>query len=68
MTTQSMDHETYNFRCSDVGPKDCTWEVSGSSERDLMREIETHGRREHNLTMDDSIREKVRQAITSKAA
>lgn len=68
MATQSMDHEKYNFRCADVGPKDCTWEVSGSSERDLMREIETHSRRRHNLTIDDSTRERVRQAITSKVA
>lgn len=25
-----------NFRCSDVGPKNCDWQVSGNSEEEIM--------------------------------
>jgi predicted small metal-binding protein len=57
-----------NFRCSDVGPKTCDWQVSGNSEQEIMPKIEQHGREKHNLTMDNETRNKVRSAIQRKAA
>ena len=56
------------FRCSDVGPKECDWQVSGNSEAEIMPKIEQHGRQQHNLTIDDETRRKVHNAITRKAA
>jgi len=38
-----------NFRCADVGPKTCDWQVSGNSEQEIMPKIEQHGREKHNL-------------------
>jgi len=57
-----------NFKCSDVGPKNCDWQVSGNSEEEIMPKIEQHGREKHNLTIDNDTRKKVRGAIHSKAA
>ena len=57
-----------NFRCSDVGPKNCDWQVSGNSEEEIMPQIEQHGREKHNLTIDEETRNKVRGAIQRKAA
>ncbi len=28
--------EQVSFRCSDVGPKDCNWQVRGKSEEEIM--------------------------------
>ena len=57
-----------NFRCSDVGPKTCDWQVNGNSEEEIMPQIEQHGREKHNLTIDDETRNRVRSAIQRKAA
>jgi predicted small metal-binding protein len=46
-----------NFRCSDVGPKNCNWQVSGDSEEEIMPQIEQHGREKHNsLTMKREVK------------
>jgi len=45
-----------NFKCSDVGPKNCDWQVSGNSEQEIMPKIEQHGREKHNMTIDDATR------------
>jgi predicted small metal-binding protein len=57
-----------NFRCSDVGSKNCDWQVSGNSEEEIMPQIEQHGREKHNLTIDEETRNKVRGATHRKAA
>jgi predicted small metal-binding protein len=57
-----------NFKCSDVGPKNCDWQVSGNSEQEIMPKIEQHGREKHGLEIDDQIRNKVRNAIHKQAA
>lgn len=57
-----------NFRCADVGPKTCDWQVSGNSEEELMPKIEQHGREKHNMTIDEDTKTKVRGAIQRKAA
>ena len=57
-----------NFKCSDVGPKNCDWQVTGNSEEEIMPKIEQHGREKHNLTIDNETRSKVRNAIQRKAA
>ena len=57
------------FRCSDMGHKDCSWEVSGRSEDELMPQIERHGRERHGMTnMDDESRQRVRNNIRDRAA
>src|SRR5436189_3512558 len=38
-----------NFKCSDVGPKNCDWQVSGNSEQEIMSKIEQHGREKLNV-------------------
>jgi len=57
-----------NFQCSDVGPKNCDWKVSGNSEEEIMPKIEQHGREKHNMNIDDKTRDKVRGAIHHQAA
>jgi predicted small metal-binding protein len=61
-------NQKLNFRCSDVGPKSCNWQVSGQSEDEILPKIEQHGREAHNLTMDENTRSKVRNAIRPQAA
>lgn len=57
-----------NFKCSDLGPKNCNWQVSGNSEQEIMPKIEQHGREKHNMTIDDETRIKVRNSIRRQAA
>jgi predicted small metal-binding protein len=57
-----------NFRCSDVGPKHCEWQISGNSEEEIMPKIEQHGREKHDLAMGNETRSKVRNAIHQQAA
>ena len=57
-----------NFKCSDVGPKNCDWQVSGNSEQEIMSKIEQHGLERHGLKMDDETRNKVRNAIHKQSA
>ncbi|HZR57210.1 MAG TPA: DUF1059 domain-containing protein [Terriglobales bacterium] len=57
-----------NFRCSDVGPKNCDWQVSGNSEEEIMPKIEQHGRQDHGMTIDATTRDRVRGAIHRHAA
>lgn len=61
-------NQNLNFRCSDVGPKSCSWQASGKSEDEILRKAEQHGREAHNLTMDENLRSKVRNAIRPQAA
>jgi predicted small metal-binding protein len=57
------------FRCADVGFADCRWEVSGRTEDELMPKIEQHGREKHGMSqLDDNTRNKVRDAIRTRAA
>jgi predicted small metal-binding protein len=58
-----------SFRCSDMGYKDCKWEVSGRSEEELMPQIERHGREHHGITnLDNESRQRVRNNIRDRAA
>ena len=65
---QQKEQGKVNFKCSDVGPKNCDWQVSGDSEQEIMPKIEQHGREKHNMTIDDQARNKVRDAIHKQAA
>ncbi len=66
--TTASKTDKLNFKCSDVGPKSCDWQVSGASEQEIMPKIEEHGRIAHNMKVDDSVRDKVRGAIHKQAA
>lgn len=58
-----------HFRCADLGHKECSWEVSGRSEEEIMPQIERHGRERHNVTnFDNESRNRVRNAIRDRAA
>ena len=57
-----------SFRCADVGPKNCDWQVSGHSEEEIMPKIEQHGREKHNMMIDENTKRKVRGAIHRQAA
>jgi predicted small metal-binding protein len=57
------------FRCADLGHKECNWEVSGKSEHEILPQIERHGREHHNISnFDNDARSRVRQAIRERAA
>jgi predicted small metal-binding protein len=59
--------ERVSFRCSDVGPKNCEWQISGNSEAEILPKIEQHGREKHNMKIDEDTRKKVHSAIHTKA-
>ena len=65
---QQKNEGKVNFKCSDVGPKNCDWQVSGNSEQEIMPKIEQHGREKHGLEIDDYTRNRVRDAINRQAA
>jgi predicted small metal-binding protein len=65
---QSDNKGKLNFRCADVGPKNCDWQVTGNSEEEIMPKIEQHGREKHNMHIDEDTKRKVRGAIQRKAA
>lgn len=61
----------FNFQCSDVGyENECDWQISGTSEEEIMPKIEQHGRERHNLTrsFDESASKRVREVIRRRAA
>jgi len=68
--TESEQHgnQKLSFRCSDVGPKNCDWQITANSEAEIMPKIEQHGREKHNLKIDDETRRKVHNAIQRRAA
>ena len=56
------------FRCKDVGFPNCPWETRGHSEKDIMPEIEKHGREQHGIqNLDQQTRDKVKNAIRPAA-
>lgn len=58
-----------SFKCADMGHKDCSWEVSGRSEEELMPQIERHGRERHGIAnLDDDSKRRVRSNIRDRAA
>jgi predicted small metal-binding protein len=58
-----------HFRCSDLGHKECNWEVSGRSEDEILPKIEQHGRERHNVqNFDNEARTRVRHVIRDRAA
>jgi predicted small metal-binding protein len=57
------------FKCADMGHKECSWEVSGRSEEELMPQIERHGRERHGISnLDEDSKRRVRSNIRDKAA
>jgi predicted small metal-binding protein len=53
---QQKSQSKVNFKCSDVGPKNCDWQVSGNSEQEIMPKIEQHVSRkaQHDNRRPDS--------------
>ncbi|MGI9102166.1 MAG: DUF1059 domain-containing protein [Terriglobales bacterium] len=63
------DSDQRTFRCADVGNADCRWEVKGSTEEELMPNIERHARTAHGADpFDERMRNLVRDAIRARAA
>ena len=55
--------DSKHFHCKDVG-YDCTWELEGSSEDEMLPLIEQHAAEVHNLThFKQEAEQNVRQAI-----
>lgn len=67
-TSGNRPDQKLHFRCSDVGPKSCDWQTSGSSEDEILSKAEQHGRQAHNLNIDDNTRRQVKSAIHREAA
>ena len=61
-----MSRAKANFKCSDVGPKNCAWQVSGNSEQEIMPKIEQHGREKHGLKIDDEPATRFAMPFTGK--
>jgi predicted small metal-binding protein len=60
---------TRTFRCADVGNADCRWEVSGSTDDELMRRIDQHHREQHGLLeMGQDLISRIRNVIRERRA
>ncbi len=58
-----MSEQKKHFHCKDVG-YDCTWELEGNSEDEMLPIIEQHAAEVHNLTHFKTAAEQhVREAI-----
>jgi predicted small metal-binding protein len=57
-----------HFKCSDVVAKNCDWQVSGNSEREIMPLIEQHSQEKHGLKLDDETLNGVHNAILKRVA
>lgn len=58
----------YNFRCSDIHST-CDWQTWANSEDELMRNVERHGREQHDMAeFDENTRNQVRSHINRRAA
>ncbi len=58
-----MDEQKKHFHCKDVG-YDCTWELEGNSEEEMLPIIEQHAAEVHSLThFKTEAEENVRTAI-----
>lgn len=55
------------FRCSELG-HDCAWECRADAEEELWKEIEKHGREEHDSVLDQSARDRLKGVIHKNAA
>ena len=59
----------HTFRCADVGPAECTWEVAGENEDEVMRRVEEHAKHDHGMKdWSDAMRNKVRDNIHRRQA
>jgi predicted small metal-binding protein len=68
MAHESVHKQNLKFRCAEI-IQGCSWEMTGSSEDELMSKIEQHGREKHNIrSFDSETRNKVRQSIRREAA
>jgi predicted small metal-binding protein len=68
MAHESGHKQNLKFRCADI-VQSCSWETTGSSEEELMPQIEQHGREKHNMrSFDNATRNKVRESIRREAA
>jgi predicted small metal-binding protein len=58
-----MENSRKQFACKDVG-YNCTWQLEGESEEEMLPIIEKHAAEVHNLThFKDEAVEHVREAI-----
>jgi predicted small metal-binding protein len=57
----------YSFRCSEVNPS-CNWEAKGRDENEVRRQVEQHGREQHNMSVTEEIWDKVRGLIRRRSA
>lgn len=65
---QHTHDQDVRFRCKDAGYTDCPWEARGHDEKDLMSQVEKHGREAHGIqNFDQQTRNKVKQAIRPAA-
>lgn len=66
---QGSNRENYSFRCSDAGFQSCTWQTTASSENELMKKVEQHGRETHNIQqLSPDQRRHIQSAIHRQAA
>jgi predicted small metal-binding protein len=65
---QLKNQKRLHFNCSDVVARNCDWQVSGNSEREIMPLIEQHSQEKHGLKVDDETQNRVRNAILKRVA
>ncbi len=57
---------TKEFRCADVGYKECNWHLEGNSEEEMIPQIEQHALDVHHLELKGEAVQHVHQAIHDK--
>lgn len=51
------------FRCSEVGYKECAWRVEGKSADEMIPKIEQHARETHHLELKREAIDHIRETI-----
>ncbi len=55
------------FRCASVGYGECTWQLEGNSEAEMLPQIEDHALKVHHLELKDEAIQHVKEAIKDVA-
>jgi predicted small metal-binding protein len=65
---QHTHDQDVKFSCKDAGHPNCSWEARGHDEKDVMQQVEKHGREAHGINnIDQQTRDRVKQAIRPAA-
>lgn len=64
--TGDQTHGKFNFKCSDVGPKNCDWQTSGNSEDEVMQKQNVTAKKRITFPLTPTLKARCRTPFTGK--